>query len=371
MEAISKYVERIGFSCPCDLSIIRLEFRWSRQVQRKRQEQKNTRAKMADVAKLAGVSNTTVSRVLRNPEMVSQDVRERVAAAMERLSYVPNFFAGGLSATQSRIIGLIIPSVRNTAFAVMVEEVTELLSRQGYYTLIGHSNYSSTEEERIVVNFLSWSPAGVILVGNQHSRPTITSLLTANIPVIETWERDASIDCAVGFSHREVGEKVARYFFGIGCRKVAVVGSAADIDPRAGKRTSAFRQAALELRMTGVLDVTANGRASPEGGAEGLSEVLRLQPDTEAVFFSNDALALGGLFECQRRGIRVPGDLKLCGFGDLPFSSQSVPTISTIRPPRAEIAAKAVEMLLTLIRGEEPVSRKIDVGFELVVRGSG
>lgn len=331
---------------------------------------KARRVTMTDVARLAGVSVTTVSRVLAAPDLVSEDVKTRVSAAMESLSYVPNFLAGGLAANNSRVIALIIPSVRNSAFAVMVEEVTEHLNAQGYRSLIGHSNYSPETEERAILDFLSWSPAGFILVGNSHSRKSISTLLAADIPVVETWESEPSIDCSVGFSHQEVGQHVAHYFTTTGCSKLAVVGTPHDIDPRAAKRARAFAFMARALGAR-VEEVTTPGRSSPTDGGEGFSKVMSEHPDTDAIFFSNDMLALGGLFEAQRRGIRVPDQVRMCGFGDWPFSAISVPSLSTVKPPRRDIGHKAVDLLLARIKGEAEGGQAIDLGFTHIVRESG
>lgn len=331
------------------------------------------RARMADVASLAGVSPSTVSRALRTPEVVSPEVRQRIDDAMRRLSYVPNMMAGTLAAARSRVVGLVIPSIRNSAFATMVEEVTEALAAEGYQMLIGHSSYSLEEEEKLVTSFLSWQPAGIILTGRHHSRGTIGKLLAADIPVVEAWEAgEPTIDSIVGFSHREAGRHVARYFLAQGLTRLATVVAAPHLDLRAGQRSAGFRDHLREAAGIDPVDIALPDRPSTEGGGEGLAQALEAEPKLEAVFFSNDMVAMGGLFECQRRGIAVPDQLRICGFGDLGFTASTVPPLSTIRPPRVEIGLRSAAMLLSRIRGEaEPGQQVNDLGFEHVVRGSG
>jgi LacI family gluconate utilization system Gnt-I transcriptional repressor len=331
------------------------------------------RARMSDVARLAEVSSSTVSRALRTPEVVSPEVRLRIDDAMRRLSYVPNMMAGTLAAARSRVVGMVIPSIRNSAFATMVEEVTERLSAEGYQMLIGHSNYSLEEEEKLVTSFLSWSPAGIILTGRQHGRGTIGKLMAADIPVVEAWEAgEPTIDSIVGFSHREAGQKVARYFLGQGLTRLATIVAAPHLDLRAAQRSAGFRDHLREMRGIDPVDIALPDRPSAQGGGEGLAAALAADPGLQAVFFSNDMVAMGGLFECQRRGIAVPGDLRICGFGDLSFTASTVPPLSTIRPPRTEIGTRSAEILLGRIRGElEPGQQVNELGVEHIVRGSG
>lgn len=331
-----------------------------------------TRSRMADVARLAGVSTSTVSRALRQPGIVSVELRARIDEAVQRLAYRPNLMAGGLATARSRTVGVIVPSIINNFFAATVEELAAPLAGHGYQLMLGNSGYSQETEEALVLSFLSWSPAAIVLTGHRHSRRTLQMLLEADLPVVEMWELgERPLDCAVGFSHRAVGAAVARHFIDRGARRLAFVGAALDRDHRAAERGAGFIEATEAARLESPVRVAMPGRASVRVGGEGLGELMTRAPEVEAAFFSNDALALGALFECQRRGWRVPDKLRLCGFGDLDYAAASVPALTTARPPREEIGRRIAALLLARFQGEGEKGVVADLGFNLIVRESG
>lgn len=330
------------------------------------------RSRMADVARLAGVSTSTVSRALRQPEIVSPELRARIDDAIKRLAYVPNLMAGGLATARTRTVGVIVPSIINSFFAGTVEEIAETLSRHGYQLMLGNSSYSLETEEALVSSFLAWSPAAIVLTGRRHSSYTMRLLSEADIPVVEMWDiGERPLDCLVGFSNRAIGWAVARHFIGLGARRLGFIGAALDRDYRAAERGLGFVEAAQVGGLEPATHVPLTERAAASAGSAGFAELLKQRPDVEAVFLSNDMLALGALFECQRRGIKVPGDIRLCGYGDLDFTAESVPTITTVRPPRREIGHSIAELLLERFAGGGEKGRVIDLGFELIARESG
>jgi len=331
----------------------------------------HARAQMADVARIAGVSTSTVSRALRHADAVSPELRARVAAAIESLGYVPNSMAGGLAAARTRTVGVIVPSLVNSFFSATLEATADALAPHGYQILHGNSDYAPEREEALVGSFLSWSPAAIVLTGRLHSRATLKQLLAAEVPVVEMWELGENpIDTLVGFSHRAVGRAAARHLLDRGRRCIAFVGAALHQDRRAAQRGAGFFEALREHGDGTERGIALDARASVEGGGRGLAQLLAQHPDTDGVFFSNDVMMLGGLFECQRREIDVPGRLALIGFGDLDFTAWSRPTLSTLRPPRREIGAAVARHLLDRFADPAAGSTTIDLGFELVIRQS-
>jgi LacI family gluconate utilization system Gnt-I transcriptional repressor len=331
-----------------------------------------SRSRMADVARLAGVSTATVSRALRQPDIVSAELRGRIGEAIERLSYRPNLMAGGLATARSRTVGVIVPSIVNSFFAATLEAMAETLAAHGYQLMLGNSAYSVETEEALVASFLAWSPAAIVLTGRQHSRATLRLLLETEVPVVEMWELgERPLDCLVGFSHREVGRAVAAHFIAGGARAFGFIGAALERDRRAAERGAGFREAVAAARFGPPVEVARSERASAAAGGAALRELMSHAPATEAVFFSNDVLALGALFECQRRGWAVPERLRLCGFGDLDYTGVSVPSLSTVRPPRREIGRRVADLLLARFAGEGGRGEVADLGFELILRESG
>jgi LacI family gluconate utilization system Gnt-I transcriptional repressor len=337
----------------------------------KRERMGTARSRMADVARLAGVSTATVSRAIRQPEIVSPAVRGRIEAAIERLSYRRNLVAGALASASSNTIGVIIPSLINSFFAATVEALEEELAGSGYQLMLGNSNYSADIEQRLITSFLEWSPAAMVVTGRRHNREAVKTLLDSGIPVIEMWElSDHPLDTIVGFSHRAVAHLVVRHFSERRARRLGFIGAYMDRDYRTVDRHAGFVEAALQAGYAPPAEVRLPERASAVGGARGLAEMMDRHPDVDAIFCSNDIIALGALFEAQRLEIRVPDQLKLCGFGDLEFAAASNPSLTTVRPPRREIGIQIARLLRARLGDAPERGGSFDLGVDLVVRGS-
>jgi LacI family gluconate utilization system Gnt-I transcriptional repressor len=158
------------------------------------------------VARVAGVAPITVSRVMTNPDKVKASTLQKVRRAIEETGYVPNFLAGALSSSRSKLIAVILPTIVNSIYAEYVQAVTTHMTKAGYQVLLGISNYDEDEEAHLIATILSRRPEGMILIGTQHSESAMRLLRRADIPIVETWDLIADpIDLLVGFSHRRVG----------------------------------------------------------------------------------------------------------------------------------------------------------------------
>jgi LacI family transcriptional regulator, gluconate utilization system Gnt-I transcriptional repressor len=339
---------------------------------RPRHRRKMQRVTMDEVARLAEVSPSTVSLYLRKPTAVTPDTGARIARAVEKLHYVPSLVAGGLAAASSRVVGVIVPSVRNAFFADTVAKLQDALGAEGLQLLLGHSEYSLQQEEALVRAALSWSPAAIVLAGLDHSRSTTQLLLGAEVPVVEIWELgERPIDMAVGFSHHQVGRAAVEHLHGRGCRHIAFLGARMEQDGRARQRAQGYARFLADRRLDARV-LERPGAASPESGAVLLRSALQELPHLDGIVCSNDLIALGALFECQRSGIAVPSQLAVIGFGDLPFAGQCIPPLTTVRPPGAVIGQRVAELILRHARdGSIPErDRVVDTSFELIERAS-
>jgi LacI family transcriptional regulator, gluconate utilization system Gnt-I transcriptional repressor len=338
-------------------------------AQRRRPE----RVTMSEVAKSAAVSPSTVSLYLRRPEAVSARAASRIAQAIDSLAYVPNRMAGGLAGASSKIVSIIVPSLRSAFFAETVAALQSALAAADLQVLLGHSDYSARQEEALVRAALSWDPTALVLTGLDHSHATRNLLKRSGIPVIEMWELGESpIDMLVGFSHREVGIVAARHLLATGRRRIAFLGARMQEDRRARERAAGFAHVASDGTGHDPIVLNHPGPANAEAGSLLLKRALDAAPDLDGIATSNDLVALGVVFECQRRGIAVPEHLSIIGFGDMSFTASCVPPLTTIRPS-GDIIGREVARLILARRNQQPIApadRIIDTGFQLIERRS-
>lgn len=330
------------------------------------------RAKLSDVAARAGVSAVTVSRALRKPEMVSDDVRRRVDAAVRELGYVPNYLASALASSRTHIIGVVVPSLTNGVFVEYLKALHDAFLPQGFQILVLNSRYSQQEEERAIATLIGHHAEAMILAGIDQTERARKLLEGSGVPVVQTMELAADpIDINIGMSQHGAGYAATRFLLDLGHRKVAHI--AARVDFRARRRMEGYQKAMADAGLDSAGMVIANlEQSSVRRGAEMFTEMLEKVPGLEAVFCCNDDLALGALFECQRRGIRVPEDISIIGFNDLEFCAAAYPALSSVQIPRYEMARRGAEIVLEIIRGSgvRPKQTRIDLGFEIVARGS-
>ena len=154
----------------------------------RRRRRRTQRVTLNDVAEMAGVSPSTVSLYVRKPDAVSDDRALKIAEAIAKLGYVPNLMAGGLAAASSRIVSVIVPSIRNAFFAETVSAIQAALGAEGLQVLLGHTEYSEAHEEALVRAALSWAPAAIVLTELTHSPGTRALLKVSDVPVVEMWE---------------------------------------------------------------------------------------------------------------------------------------------------------------------------------------
>jgi LacI family gluconate utilization system Gnt-I transcriptional repressor len=330
------------------------------------------RAKLSDVAARAGVSAVTVSRALRKPEMVSGDVRRRIDAAVRELGYVPNYLASALASSRTHIIGVVVPSLTNGVFVEYLKALHDAFLPKGFQVLVLNSRYSQEEEERAIATLIGHHAEAMIVAGIDQTERARKLLEGCGVPVVQTMEiAEDPIDINIGMSQRGAGYAATRFLLDLGHRKVAHI--AARVDFRARRRMEGYQNAMADAGLDNQGMVIANlQQSSVKRGAELFTEMLDKVPGLEAVFCCNDDLALGALFECQRRGIKVPTDLSIIGFNDLDFCASSYPALSSVSIPRYEMARRAAEIVLEIIRGsgQRPKQTRIDLGFEIVTRGS-
>lgn len=323
-----------------------------------------------DVARAAGVSAITVSRAIRTPDRVSSEARARVDAAIRDLGYTPDPAAKALASSRSDVIGVLVPSVTNSVFLDTMRGLYEVAEPTDYRVQIANTRYSAAEEERLLRMFLTQRPAGLIVTGVDQSAATAALLRNAPCPVVQITEiGPAPFDMMVGFSHSDAARTAAEHLVDAGYRRIGFLG--ARRDARSTRRLSGFR-AGLEGKglYNPARVLFADRPSSVPLGAEQLVELLTRDPDADAVLCNNDDLALGVLFECQRRGLSIPDRFGICGFNDISVMATACPSLTSVQTPRREIGRQAMTMLIARLADEDPGRTVRDLGFNLVMRDS-
>jgi LacI family gluconate utilization system Gnt-I transcriptional repressor len=324
---------------------------------------------LASVAQRVGVSVNTVSRALRAPNTVRPELRERIATAIDELNYVPNRLAGGLSATRSNIVGVIVTSLFHSEFASIVDTLQAELLKENLQVMLANTRYDAGQEERLVRALLSWRPVAIAIVGVDHP-PKVSALLQgAGVPVVEIWDVGGPvIDTAVGFDHVDVGRAQARHLIDQGYRRLAFLGSLRDNDHRAHKRLAGARQAAEEAALAEVIVVTEQTPGSPDLGQALAERLLDRHPEADAVLCNSDVVAFGVLRGLRLRGKAVPDQIGVIGFGDSDASSCLSPSLTTIRPDRQAIGEHSAAAILARL-GNAPSSVE-QCAWHLIARES-
>jgi LacI family gluconate utilization system Gnt-I transcriptional repressor len=341
-----------------------------------RRRSPTARPTIQDVSLLAGVSRMTVSRVVRNLDLVQPATRERVHKAIADLGYVPDRTAGSLSSRRTGFIALLLPNLTNANFAAVAHGLTEILRPLDYDVLIAYTDYSLDEEDRQIENLLARRPEAIVLTGTAHSRTATKMLLASDIPVVEIADLPRHpIGHAIGFSNYEAGRTAARYLIKMGHRRIGAVASAGEgdtIDHRGEERMCGFED---ELRHAGISTdlMLRHGRApvSYEHGSEVAAILLERDPLIEAVFAVSDLSAVGFVMECQRRGVEVPGKLSVMGFGDFEIGREINPRLTTVHVDFRALGQRTGQTVITLLSaGADELPRVIDVGLTVVERAS-
>lgn len=328
------------------------------------------RVTLADVAKLAGVSPITVSRALRGERAVDPELVARVQLAVEQLGYMPDPAARALASRHSSHVAVLIPLLSNALFVDLLEAVQRTLRPAGYQTLIGITHYDIGEEEQLLREQLLHRPAGVLVTGMERSEATRKLIAGSGVPCVHLMEvSEVPGVYSVGFSQQSAGVAMTEHLLARGHRRIAF--AAAQLDPRTLQRRDGWRQA---MEAAGCFDPELEWlRADPSSlalGGEMFEDIVRSGQAVDAIFFCNDDLAQGALLAALRLGVSVPGSMAVAGFNDLTGSDQMWPPLTTVRTPRAEVGTEAARMLLALMAGRPVPKPCVDLGYELVVRGS-
>jgi LacI family gluconate utilization system Gnt-I transcriptional repressor len=331
-----------------------------------------TRARMDDVAALAGVTKMTVSRYLREPSRVAEGTSGRIEAAVRALGYLPNHVAGSLKSQRTRVVAVLVPTIQHAVFADTIQGLADVFRPLGYHLMLADTDYSVSAEDALIDAFLSRRPDAIMLTGITRSAAARARLVASGIPVIETWElSDAPIDTVVGYSNEAAAHAMTVALARRGYRRIAFVSRPTAGNERTERREQGYRRAIAELGLP-ELEISTIGVSRgilPEDGGRALLALLARDPGVDAVFFTNDVYAAGALAECRLRGIAVPR-LGIAGFHDLDIARMVSPTLTSVRVPAYQIGYQAAKALMRRLSGDTSGPRRVELSVEVVERDS-
>jgi LacI family gluconate utilization system Gnt-I transcriptional repressor len=343
----------------------------SNEAARQRVTRKGNGVRMQEIAALAGVSAMTVSRALRDPDSVSSDTLGRVQAAIRDTGYVSNQLAGSLSSRRTNVVGLILPGIQNSLYAATVQAISDVLRIRGYHLMITDSGLRPRNEEEAIAAFLGQRVCGLMLHNTTHTTRAKTLIRSAGVPTIEIGNLVTQpLDMCVSYSSFAAAKAMTVHLGRLGYRRIAFVSLPRQENDRAAERMLGYQAGLKELGQKDDPTLIMETQSGFPGGQHALITLLEADATIDAIFFSADVMAVGALFECQRRGWPVPGRIAIASFDDLDLLRHVVPSITTLRIPRQETGRRSAELLLGRLEGETGQPRIVDLGFEVIQRDS-
>ena len=307
---------------------------------------------LRDVSEASGVSEMTVSRVLRASGDVSQATREKVLLAAKELGYVPNKIAGALASKRVSLIAVIIPSMSNMVFPEVMMGINDKLEETNLQPVVGITDYLPVKEEKVLFQMLSWRPSGVIIAGLEHSDASRRMLESSGIPIVEIMDVDGTpIDCAVGISHRRAGRKMGEEIIRSGYKKIGFMGTKMPLDHRARKRFEGFTESLAKAGIEVSDQEFYSGGSALAKGRDMTRDMLMRSPDLDFLYYSNDMISAGGLLYLLEQGIDIPEEIGLAGFNGVDLLQGLPVELATMDACRKEVGQAAAKIICDKLDG--------------------
>jgi LacI family transcriptional regulator len=323
-----------------------------------------------DVARLAGVSTATVSRVLNSPDRVDAETRRLVNEAVVKLRYVPHGAARALRSHRSRMIGAVVPSFSYALYARTTSAMQAVLDSKGFSLVVAEHHYDLKAELRVTEQLLGRGVDALVFVGVDHDPALFALLEDHGRPYVLTWGVDPMRrHPSIGFDNRAATFEMTRHLIELGHRRFGLLSAVTDGNDRATERGAGMRaalaQAGLELDERfvryGPIDLAA--------AAGMMRDILQTRKRPTAVAATNDVFAVGAMMACRELGVPIPGEISITGVDNTDLGATQTPPLTSIRTPIVEIGRAAAEQLIARLEGRPHVAFQT-LPFELVRRGS-
>lgn len=325
----------------------------------------NGNVTIRDVAAKAGVSVATVSRVLNHTGPVRQSTSERVLAVAEDLHYVPHAGARSLSMRSTNTIGVVLPEMHGEFFSEVIRGI-DLMARQSGYHLLVSGSHSECAEMRAVLQVLRGRVDGLILMSPDLDPTKLLADLPYGLPVVML---NASVPehPSIIIDNAGGARAVVDHLFALGHRRIAFICGPED-NADAAERKRGYRDAMRDAGLQPDQSLEFEGRFTEESGYEAAKKIVASSPRATAVFSSNDSMAIGALSALSESGVRVPADMAMVGFDDIPIARFLSPPLTTVKVPIAELGRSGLRLLLD--SSQQTSSKPSKLETTLIVRRS-
>ncbi len=326
------------------------------------------RITIEEVARLAGVSTATVSRVLSRPDVVRTRTQEQVMAAVRQLDYQPDAAARALASGRTHTVGCVIPTLDHAIFARSTQAMQTTLAQAGYQLLVASHEYDPVAEFELVRALQQRGVDSLVLVGTDHAPRLWKALSDWRKPTLLTWSCDPRLP-SLGFDNEGAAQMAASHLLELGHRRIGVISGFTTHNDRARSRVDGVRKSLAQAGLSLPAALVTEQAFNLEGGRLGLRQLMRGRHKPTAIFCGNDLLAVGALLEAQRMGLNIPVDLSICGIDNLEISQAINPGLTTVSLPTQDLGRMAAKSMLSAISGEVVAAQSL-LPFELVIRGS-
>lgn len=325
---------------------------------------------MRDVAARAGVSVTSVSHVINETRPVSIELRQRVVHAMQELGYQPNRLARSLRSGKTNTIGMIVPDSANSFFAEVARGIEDTSFEHGYSLILCNSD-SDLEKEAFYTNVLVEKQVdGILFVAAGVSTERILELQQKQIPVVVVDREIPGVEVdTVLTDNQRGGWLVTRHLIDLGHQCIGLITGPSDLTLSA-YRVTGYRQALAESGLSEDEELVVRGDFGFESGYQSTRRLLSRSRPPTAIFACNDLMAVGALRAAVQEGRRVPQDLSVVGYDDIPLASYTNPPLTTVAQPNYAMGVQAATMLLDQLQDPSSAPRRITLAVELQVRDS-
>ncbi len=326
-------------------------------------------ASIKDIAHLAGVSHSTVSRALRGSPLVNAETAARIRKIAEEAGYRTSAAARSLVRGRTDTIGVAVTNIADPFVAGVVSGIEDAAEERGYSVFLANSNAEPEREVRVVRAFEERRVDGIIVTSSRVGALYVPLLERMCVPVVLlNNQHPGEFAHSVMIDNVQASLEVARHLVGLGHRRIAYLGDRFGYQSDT-ERLAGYRQALEEAGIELAPELVVHGNGKPEGGEEAMARLLELDVRPTAVFCYNDMSALGAMRQVRAQGLRIPDDLSVAGFDDLYISQYLEPPLTTVRQPMREMGRMAMETLLNIFSGSDS-NVDLRVPGELIVRGS-